>query len=116
MYPQRIARQALMLGLLVTMVVLALSACGGGQENKKSATGDSAAANGQINPILALWVPLVLFAGIIFWMYHVLAHHPGGQPIGALERFFAKVARVARSMLPKPKAPAEGLNPVPTRP
>jgi Tol biopolymer transport system component len=36
-----------MLGLLVTMVVLALSACGGGQENKKSATGDSA-ANGQI--------------------------------------------------------------------
>src|SRR5687767_13031465 len=30
MYPQRIARQALRLGLLVTFVVLALSACGGG--------------------------------------------------------------------------------------
>ncbi|WP_230558807.1 LPS export ABC transporter permease LptF [Sphingomonas segetis] len=84
--------------------------------HKVNQYGQQAAANGQINPILALWVPLVLFAGIIFWMYHVLAHHPGGQPIGALERFFAKVARVARSMLPKPKAPAEGLNPVPTRP
>jgi lipopolysaccharide export system permease protein len=84
--------------------------------HKVNQYGQQAAANGQINPILALWVPLVLFAGIIFWMYHVLAHHPGGQPIGALERFFAKVARVARSMLPKPKAPAEGLTPVPTRP
>jgi lipopolysaccharide export system permease protein len=34
-------------------------------------------------------------------MYHVLAHHPGGQPIGALERAFAKVARSVRSLLPK---------------
>jgi Tol biopolymer transport system component len=34
--------------LLVSGVALALSACGGGQENKKSATGGSAAADGQI--------------------------------------------------------------------
>ena len=27
---------------------------------------------------------------MIIWMYHVLAHKPGGQPIGALERFFAR--------------------------
>jgi lipopolysaccharide export system permease protein len=53
-----------------------------------------------------LWVPLVLFAAMIGWMYHVLAHHPGGQPIGALERFFAKMARAVRSLFPKPKAPA----------
>jgi lipopolysaccharide export system permease protein len=43
---------------------------------------------------------------MVFWMYHVLAHHPGGQPIGALERFFAKVARLARGMLPKSRRPA----------
>jgi lipopolysaccharide export system permease protein len=41
-------------------------------------------------------------------MYHVLAHRPGGQPIGALERFFAKIAAAFRSMLPqRPDAPAE---------
>ena len=66
--------------------------------------GQQAGANGQVNPILALWVPLFLFAGMILWMYHVLAHRPGGQPIGALERFFAKVASRARKMLPKRRA------------
>jgi lipopolysaccharide export system permease protein len=70
--------------------------------------GQQAASNGQFNPILAMWVPLILFASMIMWMYHVLAHRPGGQPIGALERFFAKAARLARSLLPKPKtAPVE---------
>jgi len=74
--------------------------------HKVNQYGQQTAANGQINPILALWTPLVLFAGMIFWMYHVLAHRPGGQPIGALERFFAKGARLVRGMLPKPRQPA----------
>jgi lipopolysaccharide export system permease protein len=39
-------------------------------------------------------------------MYHVLAHRPGGQPIGGLERFFARIGRVARGMLPKSREPA----------
>jgi lipopolysaccharide export system permease protein len=69
--------------------------------HKVNQYGQQAGANGQLNPILALWVPLVLFACMILWMYHVLAHRPGGQPIGALERFFAKGARFARSMLPR---------------
>jgi lipopolysaccharide export system permease protein len=60
-----------------------------------------AGANGQVNPIISLWMPLIGFAAMIAWMYHVLAHRPGGQPIGALERFFAKGASLARSMLPK---------------
>ena len=47
----------------------------------------------QIEPILALWVPFVLFAALIFWMYWTLAHKPGGQPIGALERVFAKISK-----------------------
>ena len=46
-------------------------------------------------------VPLVLLSALIIWMYRVLAHHPGGQPIGALERAFAKVARSLRSVLPR---------------
>jgi lipopolysaccharide export system permease protein len=53
-------------------------------------------------------VPLFLFAGMILWMYHVLAYRPGGQPIGTLERFFAKAASRARKMLPKRRGtPAE---------
>jgi lipopolysaccharide export system permease protein len=69
--------------------------------HKVAQYGEQMGANGSINPILALWIPLVLFASMIAWMYHVLAHKPGGQPIGALERFFAKVARLAKAMLPK---------------
>jgi lipopolysaccharide export system permease protein len=76
--------------------------------HKVNQYGQQAGSDGQLNPIVALWLPLVLFAGMILWMYHVLAHRPGGQPIGALERFFAKIARIARSMLPsRGKARAE---------
>ena len=58
-------------------------------------------AQGRFVPELALWIPFVLFAAMIFWMYHVLAHRPGGQPIGALERFFVKLARTIRRLLPR---------------
>jgi lipopolysaccharide export system permease protein len=34
-------------------------------------------------------------------MYHVLAHRPGGQPIGALEWFFAATAKRIRGLIPK---------------
>ena len=47
-----------------------------------------------------MWVPFAILAGIIGWMYHVLAHHPGGQPIGALEWAAAKVGRRIRSLMP----------------
>ena len=36
MYPQRLVSQALRLGLLVTLVVLALSACGGDEKEAKA--------------------------------------------------------------------------------
>jgi lipopolysaccharide export system permease protein len=62
---------------------------------------EQAAAQGRMEPILALWVPLFLLAAMIFWMYHVLAHRPGGQPIGALERAFTVAARSIRRLLPK---------------
>jgi lipopolysaccharide export system permease protein len=58
-------------------------------------------AQGRILPEVALWVPFVVFAAMIFWMYHVLAHRPGGQPIGTLERSFAKLWRAVRKLLPR---------------
>jgi len=57
-------------------------------------------AQGRVLPELALWVPFVVFLGMIVWMYHVLAHRPGGQPIGTLERGFARLARAIRNLLP----------------
>ena len=59
------------------------------------------ASQGRLDAILAMWVPLVMLSAMIAWMYHVLAHKPGGQPIGALERAAAKMARSVRSLLPK---------------
>lgn len=61
--------------------------------HKVNQYGQEAGANGQIEPILALWVPFFLFGGLIFWMYWTLAQKPGGQPIGALERVFAKISK-----------------------
>ncbi|HVF82922.1 MAG TPA: LptF/LptG family permease, partial [Sphingomicrobium sp.] len=62
---------------------------------------EQAGAQGRIEPVIALWVPLVLLSALIFWMYRVLAHQPGGQPIGALERAFAKIGRALRALLPR---------------
>src|SRR5262249_18469904 len=62
---------------------------------------EQAGAQGRIEPLIAFWVPFALLCALIFWMYHVLAHKPGGQPIGALERFFAKSAKAVRGMMPK---------------
>jgi lipopolysaccharide export system permease protein len=62
---------------------------------------DQAASHGRLDPTLGLWVPLVILTAMIVWMYHVLAHRPGGQPIGALEWFFARIARRIREMMPK---------------
>ena len=54
---------------------------------------ESAGANGRLLPELALWLPFLGFVALIGWMYHVIAHRPGGQPIGALETSFAKLGR-----------------------
>ena len=60
-----------------------------------------AGTNGQIDPTLGLWVPLALLSAMISWMYYVIAHKPGGQPIGALEYFAAKSAKIIRGLIPK---------------
>lgn len=51
---------------------------------------------GIVDPFIALWVPFLFFAALILWMYHVIAHVPGGQPIGALEVFAAKIGKSIR--------------------
>jgi lipopolysaccharide export system permease protein len=53
---------------------------------------------GIVDPFIALWLPFLLFAGLILWMYHIIAHVPGGQPIGALEVFATKSGRSVKRM------------------
>ncbi|WP_326524729.1 LptF/LptG family permease [Sphingomonas sp.] len=55
---------------------------------------------GRIDPLIALWVPFLLLAALIGWMYYQIAYVPGGQPIGALERVFGKLASAIARRLP----------------
>lgn len=59
---------------------------------------ESVGGRGQIDPVIALWVPFLFFAALILWMYHVIAHVPGGQPIGALERVAEKSGKILRKL------------------
>jgi lipopolysaccharide export system permease protein len=51
--------------------------------------------------LIALWTPFLAFACLIWWMYRTLAKVPGGQPIGALERFATLTAKAVRSAMPR---------------
>jgi lipopolysaccharide export system permease protein len=62
---------------------------------------ESAGAQGRLQPELALWLPFLAFVVLILWMYHVIAHRPGGQPIGALEAAFTKLGKAVRGLLPR---------------
>ena len=89
------------LGIFVSIVIVVAY-------HKVNQYADAAAARGDIDPTLGLYLPLVVLAGLILWMYHVLADKPGGQPIGALEWFFANIAKRVRGMMPQRReAPAE---------
>ena len=61
--------------------------------HKVNQYGQSVAALGRVEPLLALWGPFLVFAGLIGWMYYRVAFVPGGQAIGALETLYAKVVK-----------------------
>ena len=61
--------------------------------HKVNQYGEDLAAIGVFDPLLALWVPFFMFAALIVWMYWRVAFVPGGQAIGALEAWFAKLGK-----------------------
>lgn len=75
------------LGIFLSIVILVTY-------HKVNQYAQNMAAQGRIDPIIALWVPFLLLAGIILWMYWTLAYKPGGQPIGALERFAERLVKL----------------------
>lgn len=54
--------------------------------HKINETAEGIGARGDVDPLIALWVPFWAFAALILWMYRTLAFVPGGQPIGSLEK------------------------------
>jgi lipopolysaccharide export system permease protein len=71
--------------------------------HKVNEYGEQVSSLGKIDPWLGLWVPFGVFAAIIIWMYWTLAYVPGGQPIGALERFFSNVVKRLTRLIGKKK-------------
>ncbi|WP_338467421.1 LPS export ABC transporter permease LptF [Novosphingobium sp. ZN18A2] len=75
--------------------------------HKVNQYGQDVASLGRIDPMLALWVPFVLFAALIVWMYWRIAYVPGGQPIGGLERVFAKASHALKRLFARRRLPAD---------
>ena len=75
------------LGVFVSIVMVV-------SYHKVNEYGQDIAALGRVDPFLALWGPFVVFALLIVWMYWRVAHVPGGQAIGALEAFAAKLGKL----------------------
>ncbi|MFC3100423.1 LptF/LptG family permease [Altererythrobacter lauratis] len=61
--------------------------------------GESVAQLGRVDPFLALWGPFAVLFCLIGWMFYQIAFVPGGQPIGALENVYGKLARSVKKLL-----------------
>ena len=97
-------RSSSSLGIFISIVIVVAY-------HKVNQYAEASAAHGRVNAIVGLWVPLVLLTAVIWWMYYVLAYKPGGQPIGALERYAGKAAKSLRRLIPRfgdQRAPAAG--------
>jgi len=70
--------------------------------------GAAVAALGKVSPALALWGPFALFSALILWMYWTVAYVPGGQPIGALEKFAATFGKRLRKLFTRSEPGAAG--------
>lgn len=80
------------LGVFLSIVLLVT-------QHKINEYAESMAAEGRIDPVIAMWVPFLIFAAFCWWMFRTLAFVPGGQPIGAFERIFAKIGKSIQGWL-----------------
>ncbi len=77
------------LGVFLSIVMLVT-------QHKINEYAEALGARGAVDPLFALWIPFLMFAALSVWMYYTLAHVPGGQPIGALEKVAAKIGERIR--------------------
>ena len=85
-------RSASSLGIFLSIVMIVTY-------HKVNQYAEAMGAQGRIDPLIALWVPFLLFGGLILYMYRTLAHVPGGQPIGGLERFAEQIGASIRRLV-----------------
>lgn len=71
--------------------------------HKVNEYGQAVAALGKVSPALALWGPFVVFSLLILWMYWRVAYVPGGQAIGALEKFATNLGRRVSALFDRRK-------------
>ncbi|MGB7417556.1 MAG: LptF/LptG family permease [Erythrobacter sp.] len=74
------------LGVFVSIVMVV-------SYHKVNQYGEDIAALGRVDPVLALWGPFAIFAGLIVYMFYQTAYVPGGQALGALETGVAKMTK-----------------------
>lgn len=96
--PPKRSTSALGVFLAIVMVV---------SYHKINQYGESVAELGRVDPLIALWGPFAIFAGIIFWMFYQIAFVPGGQPIGALEAVYAKITKFLGKLFKRRQLPGE---------
>ncbi len=72
------------LGVFVSLIALVTF-------HKLTEYGERMGSLGRVDPVLSQWVPFLAFILLSLWLYRILAFVPGGQPIGALDRWFAKI-------------------------
>jgi lipopolysaccharide export system permease protein len=77
------------LGLFVAIVMVVAY-------HKVNEYGQATAARGDLSPLVVLWGPFAVFSALILWMYWRVAYVPGGQPIGALERFAENIGKLIK--------------------
>lgn len=82
------------LGVFISLIALVTF-------HKMTEYGERMASLGRVDPVLAQWLPFVAFIALSLWLYRVLAYKPGGQPIGALDRWFAKIGAVISGLVGK---------------
>jgi lipopolysaccharide export system permease protein len=82
------------LGIFVSIIMVTVY-------HKVCEYGQNVASLGRANILLIQWGPFVVFAAIILWMYWRIAFVPGGQPIGALERFAETFTKRLRALWKK---------------
>ena len=87
-------RSSSSLGIFLSIVIVVAY-------HKVNQYAEQMASQGRVDAIVGLWVPFLLLGVMIVWMYHVLAHKPGGQPIGALEFAASRSWRFIRGILPR---------------
>ncbi len=82
------------LGVFVALIMLVTF-------HKLTEYGERMGSLGRVDPVLAQWVPFIGFILMSLWLYRVLAQVPGGQPIGALDRWSGKIGSVVSGLIGK---------------